>query len=88
MRQNRRNWVHGYWKHAGSSGLLNRRIPLEDKVWRDTSQRHEVVSVAGEKSVKLKKLVADLGLDMLMLQDILTKKTLRSVEKREVVQYL
>jgi len=47
-----------------------------------------VVSVAGEESAKLKKLVADIGFDMLMLQDLLTKKILRSVEKREVVQYL
>ena len=47
-----------------------------------------MVSVAGEESAKLKKLVADIGFDMLMLQDILTKKTLRSVEKRVVEQYL
>lgn len=47
-----------------------------------------MVSVAGEESAKLKKLVADIGFDMLMLQDLLTKKILRSVEKREVVQYL
>ena len=47
-----------------------------------------MVSIAGEESAKLKKLVTDIGFDMLMLQDLLTKNTLRSVEKCEVVQYL
>ncbi len=39
-----------------------------------------------EENAKLKKLVADLSLDKLMLQDVLTKKFIGSAEKREAIR--
>ena len=41
-----------------------------------------------EENAKLKKLVADLSLDKLMLQDVRTVKILRPAEKRQAVRYL
>lgn len=41
-----------------------------------------------EENVKLKKLVADLSLDKVMLQDVTDKKLLRSAEKWEAARYL
>src|SRR5512142_371322 len=40
-----------------------------------------------DENTKLKRLVADLSLDKVMLQDVL-KKVLKPVKKREVVRYL
>jgi putative transposase len=40
-----------------------------------------------EENVKLKRLVADLSLDKVMLQDV-SKKILKPVKKREMVNYL
>jgi putative transposase len=41
-----------------------------------------------DENVKLKRLVADLSLDKVMLQDVLQKKVLKPVKKREMVNYL
>ncbi|MEI6100425.1 MAG: IS3 family transposase [Eubacteriales bacterium] len=41
-----------------------------------------------EENAKLKKLVAELSLDKLMLQDVLNKKVLRPVHRKEMATYL
>lgn len=41
-----------------------------------------------EENAKLKKLVADLSLDKVMLQDVLSKKMVGPAEQREAVMYL
>jgi len=41
-----------------------------------------------EENAKLKRIVADLSLDKAMLQDVLSKKTLRPARKRELVDHI
>lgn len=49
-------------------------LPLEEKVWWVIPSDMRRLRQLEEENVKLKKLVADLSLDKIMLQDLLSKK--------------
>ena len=75
------------WTYSGS--CASRRSTAGKKSYGGMlpSEARELKQLR-EESTRLKRVVADLTLDKVMLQDLVQKRVLKPVKQREVVHYL